>query len=335
MTALYTELECNPPLRLAEKWQRGFPLCPEPYHRIGAADDLTANEVIAMFHDLADGGGLARIGAAVRPNSVGASTLAALSAPAERLDEIAALVSAEVCVNHNYEREHPFNLWFVVTGPDRDSVAATLERIRRASGCDVIDLPLERAYHIDLGFGLSGRRRLHTEPHTPFGSADTDDLDRALLTALEDGLELVERPFLGLAATAGCTEEAALARLRRLVADGIISRFGCVLRHRRIGFSANAMAVWSVPERDADALGERLATCDAVTLCYRRAPRLPDWPYNLFAMVHGRERTAVEREIAQAARIAGLSSYPSAVLFSCRCFKQEAAHYGRPQGLAA
>ncbi len=169
---------------------------------------------------------------ALRPNSVGASTFAALSASAERLDEIAALVSSEASVNQNYEREHPFNLWFVVAGPDRDSVAATLGRIRRASGCEVIVLPLERAYHIDLGFGLSGRRRLHTEPHLAFGSADTDDLDRALLNALEDGLKLVERPDLRLAATAGCTEKVGCRR----------HYFALWLhfRHRRIGFSADA-----------------------------------------------------------------------------------------------
>ena len=124
----------------------------EPFARIGAASGLAAGEVIESLRTLADRGVLARIGAAVRPNTIGASTLAALSAPADALDDAAAMVSLEPGVNHNYEREHAFNLWFVVSAPDRQSVLATLQRIEARTGCRVIDLPLERAYHIDLGF---------------------------------------------------------------------------------------------------------------------------------------------------------------------------------------
>ena len=338
MTAARPHPVVNPALRLAEQWQRGFPLCREPYRRIGGAHELTAAEVMTMLGSLMQSGALARIGAAVRPNTVGASTLAALRAPPERLDEIAALVSREPCVNHNYEREHAYNLWFVAAGRNRAEIAATLQRIGQARGCDVIDLPLERAYHLDLGFALSERRkpggRLRATSAS-CGNVDTEEFDRTLRGALSGGLDLVHRPYLHLAARIGCNEQAVLARLRRLVSEGVISRFGCILRHRRIGISANAMAVWSVPDRDVDRLGQRLAKCDAVTLCYRRTRHLPGWPYNLFAMIHGRERATVENEIAISEKSAGLSPYPSTILFSRRCFKQEAARYGDARGLAA
>ena len=98
---------------------------------------------------------LTRVGAVVRPNTVGASTLAAMSVPSDRLDQVADIVSAEPAVNHNYEREHALNLWFVVTGRDREAVAAALRRIEIATGLEAVELPLEAEYHIDLGFELA------------------------------------------------------------------------------------------------------------------------------------------------------------------------------------
>ena len=97
---------------------------------------------------------LSRIGAAVRPNTVGASVLAAMRVAPDRLDEIAAIVSREPCVNHNYEREHELNLWFVVAAPDKAGLDSVLARLRAATGHEILELPLERAYYLDLGFSL-------------------------------------------------------------------------------------------------------------------------------------------------------------------------------------
>ena len=161
-----------------------------------------------------------------------------------------------------------------------------------------------------------------------------DATDREIVLALGDGLALVQRPYGRLGARVGCAEGEAIARISRLVETGVISRFGCILRHRRIGYRANGMAVWSVPASEVDAAGERLARCEKVTLCYRRRTA-EGWPYNLFAMVHGRERGAVEAAISHAAQQAGLAGCASAILFSRRCFKQAAARYGRTIGAAA
>ena len=100
-----------------------------------------------------------RVGATIRPNTAGASTLAAVAAPDWRVEEVAAIVGAEPGVNHSYLRENDWNIWFVATGPDRDHVAATLNRIEAATGLAVLDLPLVRPYHIDLGFALDGTRQ--------------------------------------------------------------------------------------------------------------------------------------------------------------------------------
>lgn len=141
--------------RLLNDYQRDFPLEPRPFARIADELGLGEEEVLARLADLQACGTLSRIGAVVRPNTVGTSTLAAMAVPAERLAAVAALVSARPEVNHNYEREHALNLWFVVAAPNAAAVRAALEFIAAETGLPVIDLPLQTAYHIDLGFDLS------------------------------------------------------------------------------------------------------------------------------------------------------------------------------------
>ena len=315
----------SPALALADAWQRDFPLVPEPFGELAAANELSTGEVLAMMQALKDRGALARIGATVRPNTAGASTLAAMAVPAERLDDIAELVNAERTVNHNYHREHDINLWFVVTAGCRTGVKTTLSRIAQSSGLDVLDLPLERAYHIDLGFRLSGKRRRGFGIAGEADPCTISDADRALLSALEDGLPLVARPYLAVANGLGWSEQDVLERLGELIDCSVITRFGCILRHRRIGYQANAMAVWDVPDDRVDEIAGRLAERDEVTLCYRRTRRLPVWRYNLFAMIHGNERAEVRAQIAAAAHEAGLDRFESAILFSAHCYKQRGA----------
>ena len=139
---------------LLDRYQRDFPLDGQPYAAIGRDLGIDEVEVIERLIDLKAAGMISRIGAVVAPHRAGWSTLAAIAVPPARLDEVADLVSAFAEVNHNYEREHAFNLWFVVTGKDRDHVARVLGEIGEKTGLEVLDLPLEQAFHIDLGFPL-------------------------------------------------------------------------------------------------------------------------------------------------------------------------------------
>ena len=151
--------------------------------------------------------------------------------------------------------------------------------------------------------------------------------DRELVAAIQDGLPLVERPYAAIGAQIGRDEGQVIADLERLIADGVIKRFGVVVRHRELGYRANAMAVWDVPDARVAAAGRTLAALPFVTLCYRRPRRPPVWPYNLFCMIHGRDHAAVEALVDQASATAGLASLPRAVLFSRRRFKQRGARY--------
>lgn len=141
--------------RILESYQKGFPLSPRPFLDVANAVGVTEDEVIRTLKHLTDYAVVSRVGPVFRPHGVGVSTLAAMRVPADRLAQVADLVSAYEEVNHNYEREHPINLWFVVTAPDADAMARVLDDIESRTGLDVLDLPLVQAYHIDLGFALA------------------------------------------------------------------------------------------------------------------------------------------------------------------------------------
>lgn len=140
--------------RLLDPYQRDFPLSPTPYADIAAELGVTEADVLETLKRLAAMGAISRIGAVVKPRALGASTLAAMAVPPARLEEIAALVSTYGEVNHNYEREHVVNLWFVVTAPGKARLAAVLDDIEERTGFTVHRLPMIEDYHIDLGFTL-------------------------------------------------------------------------------------------------------------------------------------------------------------------------------------
>ena len=325
-------------LSLLDRWQRDFPLVARPYAVLASALEVEESAVLEQLEDFLCRGLISRIGAVVRPNTAGASTLAAMAVPPARLETVAERVNAEPAVNHNYEREHELNLWFVAAAPDRTTVTAALTGIARDSGLEVLDLPLERAYHIDLGFGLDRtnetRRSGGAGRQAPV--VEVDAQDRRLLSAIENGLPLVPRPFAEVAETLGWSEAAVLDRLHRLCQGGVISRLGLVVRHRSLGFRANAMAVWDVPDETVERVAAAFAGQPFVTLCYRRPRRRPRWPYNLFCMIHGRDRSTVEEQIGLLNEVAGTWELPQAVLFSRRCFKQRGARFsGKAKGVAA
>ena len=141
--------------RLLDDFQRDFPLHPRPFAALADRLGVTEWEVLERLRRLQEQGAISRIGAVLAPHRAGWSTLAAMMVPVEQLEEVAELVSSYPEVNHNYEREHELNLWFVVTAPSRERVEGVLQEIETRSGCSVLDLPLLEAYRLDLGFALS------------------------------------------------------------------------------------------------------------------------------------------------------------------------------------
>jgi len=140
---------------LLNDFQRGFPLDPRPFARIAEALGVDEDAIVTAYGGLRERGLITRIGPVIRPHRLGWSTLAAMRVPPERLGEVADLVTGYPEVNHNYEREHDFNLWFVVAAANREEVLGVLADIASRSGLRVLDLPLEQPYRVDLGFPIS------------------------------------------------------------------------------------------------------------------------------------------------------------------------------------
>jgi DNA-binding Lrp family transcriptional regulator len=157
-----------------------------------------------------------------------------------------------------------------------------------------------------------------------------DPRDQALLRVLQEGLPLVSRPYAVMGARVGYSETEVIARLNEWHQNGIIKRLGVIVRHRRLGYRANAMVVFDVPDERVHEVAQRMCQLPFVTLCYRRPRRGPEWPYNLFCMIHGKDRQRVEAQIGHLIEACGLRDRPFANLFSIRCFKQRGARYDAP-----
>lgn len=149
-----------------------------------------------------------------------------------------------------------------------------------------------------------------------------DLVDRAIIVATQKGLPLVARPYHHIAGQLGIDAEDMMARLRRMEETGLVRRIGVVPNHYAIGYRANGMSVWDVPDEHIDELGERVGRLEFVSHCYRRPRRLPQWPYNMFAMVHGKTRDEVEGKVAIIAALLGEHARAHEILYSTRILKK-------------
>jgi len=150
---------------------------------------------------------------------------------------------------------------------------------------------------------------------------------QSLRAILEQGLPLVAEPYLAIAQQLKSTPEQVLAQITHWQTDGLIKRFGLVVKHRQLGYKANAMVVWNIPDEQVDSVAAMFSSCAEVSLCYRRPRRLPHWPYNLFCMIHGTDRSIVLGQIAVMVEKFALQGIEKDILFSFKAYKQQGARY--------
>ena len=148
------------------------------------------------------------------------------------------------------------------------------------------------------------------------------DLDRRLIAATQGGLPLVPRPYEAIGAALGLSGDAVRERLAAMLASGLIRRIGAVPNHYKLGFTANGMSVWDVDDERVDALGAQVGALPGVSHCYRRPRRLPQWPYNLFAMLHGRSRAEVVDQAARIEAMLGAACRGHDILYSTAILKK-------------
>jgi DNA-binding Lrp family transcriptional regulator len=298
--------------RLVDEYQSGFPVTERPFEAVG--DDLGIDEAEALerVRGLTDRGLFRRFGPVLNPPVIGASTLAAVQAPEERFDEIAEIVNGYPQVNHNYARDHEWNMWFVVTAGSLDRREEIIADIEQRTDCSVLVLPMLTDYYIDLEFPVVNGDRFARESLaetdveasriSETAASELSRFDAELLLAIQDGFPLSATPYRDLATELDADVDDVLDAIERLRADGCIKRIGCIVNHVVTGFDSNCMVVWDVPDDELDERGIDVGRLPFVTLCYHR-PRRPehDWPYNLFTMIHGRETAAVDEKIDQLA----------------------------------
>ncbi len=322
---------------LIDGFQSGFPVEARPFRRVGAELGIGEAEALARVETLSERGIVRRFGAVLNPPVIGSSTLAAVKAPEERFSEISAVINGFRQVNHNYRREHEWNMWFVVTAGSRGTRDRILGEIEARTGCSVLRLPMLTDFYIDLEFPVMNADRFARESVSEAGTVeatriseeatgDLSALDAAVLIEIQEGLPLSATPYADVARAIGREEAAVLESIVRLLESGCIKRIGCVINHVLTGFRANCMVVWNVPDAELEERGRAVGALPAVTLCYHR-PRRSElgWEYNLFTMIHGRGPDAVD------ARIDGLAAeylpYEHERLYSTETLKQTGARY--------
>ncbi|GAB7092379.1 Lrp/AsnC family transcriptional regulator [Halorubrum luteum] len=327
---------------LIDEYQSGFPVEPRPFARVAreitaeTGVDVDADDVLERVRDLREAGVFRRFGAVLNPPVIGSSTLAAVRAPDDRFDEVAAVINGYRQVNHNYRRNHEWNQWFVVTAGSREKRDAILAEIEERTGCTVLNLPMLTDYYIDLEFPVvnddrfaresAEARRVSATRISENAREDLTPLEANLLLEIQDGFPLSATPYADVAAAIDADIDDVVDAVDRLLADGCIKRVGCVVNHIVTGFRNNCMVVWDVPESNLDERGEAVGSLPYVTLCYHR-PRRPDqdWEYSLFTMIHGREAEAVDAKIDELA--AEHLPYDHERLYSTETLKQTGAQY--------
>lgn len=163
-------------------------------------------------------------------------------------------------------------------------------------------------------------QRLATEPLT-------QSQQQILRKLLEKGLPLNSSPYQTLADEINSSEQTVLTQIEQWQKSGLIKRFGVVVKHRQLGYVANAMVVWNIKDQEVDHIAKLLAKRSEISLCYRRPRRLPDWPYNLFCMIHGKSRQRVLEQINDICQMLDLQNIEKDVLFSNKAYKQQGGRY--------
>jgi DNA-binding Lrp family transcriptional regulator len=315
--------------RLLGVLQSGFPLSREPYEDIGLNLDMTGDDVIRGIIDLKKNGIVRQISPVLDARKLGfRSTLVAMKVEGPRVKRAEKYLSAHPGISHGYERKHEFNVWVTLSVPAGIKLQAEVRDISARSGAQaVISLPATRIFKLRTNFShvddTSDVEDFSKDAGLP-GRARLSQVDRETINGLQHDLPLSADPFAPLARGIGMDVEKMLRQSRSLLRRGIIRRYGAAINHHLAGYRANAMTCWDAPADKVDELGRLLASSRHVSHCYERATIDP-WHYNLFAMVHSRDKTSCLRAIEKMAAGTGLTDY--VVLFSVKEFKKTRIQY--------
>lgn len=317
--------------------QESIPFSPRPFEDLGKRCGLPEAGVIDHILALKQDKVIRQISAIFDTRSLGyASSLVAAKIAPEKLDAAVAVINSHPGVSHNYLRNHEFNLWYTIAVPPISSLGleGTVNLLHRLSGAETTRLlPTLRLFKIGVRFDVEGSARPDDQAAPAYTEANRTearpltDTEIRFVRLMQRDLPIVEQPFTALAGELGVSFDEAAAMHAAFLTSGRMRRFAAVLHHRKAGFGANAMGVWAGPQDAPEALrrtGEAMASFRAVSHCYQR-PSYPDWPYNLFTMVHGKSEAECEQTLDAIAGATGITDRHA--LYSTKEFKKVRVRY--------
>ena len=317
--------------------QEAVPFTQRPFADLGTRCGLTEEETLARVKSLKEAKVIRQISAIFDTRSLGyASSLVAARIAPELIDRAVAVINSHPGVSHNYLRNHAFNLWYTVAVPPTSRLAldGTVELLHILSGAEATRLlPTLKLFKIGVHFDVEGGVRPDDRAAPAYTEANRQeagpltDREIAFVRVMQRDLALVPAPFVAVAEELGMSFADAAATHQQFLTSGRMRRFAAVLHHRKAGYGANAMGVWAGPADDPAALqrlGETMAGFRAVSHCYER-PSYPEWPYNLFTMVHGKSEEECEQTLTAIAGATGITDRHA--LYSTQEFKKVRVRY--------
>ncbi|BCD68852.1 Lrp/AsnC family transcriptional regulator [Nitratiruptor sp. YY09-18] len=313
--------------RLITLLQQEFPICQRPFAKLAAQLETSEDKVLDIYKKFKDEGIIRQTSAIFDTKSLGySSSLVAFKV--EDIESSATFINTHPGVSHNYERDHDFNLWFTIAvAPDSKlGLEKTVEVLaKRSDAQEYIILPTKKMFKIKVQLDPRGmgkkKEKVEKKKKVSF---DLTPLHYNLIKLLQEDIDAVHEPFAKVVEELGIDYDTLAQEAKRLQEGGYMRRFATILRHRKAGFSANAMVVWDVDEKKAEEIGEKVAAYKAVSHCYLR-PTYPNWPYSLFSMVHGKSKEEVEEVVEEIAKEIKPRDYR--YLYSTREFKKERIKY--------
>jgi len=317
--------------KLLNEIQWVFPLVDRPYSEIAERHGISEQDSMRRIKALKEMGLIRQINAIFDTRRLGyKSALVAFAVSPDKLDNVADEINEHPGVSHNYERNHEYNMWFTLAVPPGLDMKEDLDRMAGLDG--VIKyrvLPTLKLYKIGVRLDMVNEDANKPKPTDEVKELNPEkvelsDRDKEFIRELQKDLEVIPEPFKDLADNLGITTSELFAKAKQYEDIGIMRRFAAILRHRDVGFLANGMVVWNVPEDKIDEVGFKLAAFPQVSHCYRR-PVYPDWRFNLFSMIHARTMDAAEKMAVEMSDKIGIQDYQ--ILFSSREFKKERVKY--------
>jgi DNA-binding Lrp family transcriptional regulator len=284
--------------QLCNALQDGLPICPKPYDDLAKYLNNNEETILQEIRELKRAGVIRRICALINSLALGMTgTLVAAHIPEENLQEVAEAVNSLENVSHNYLREHYYNLWFTLQAESPKQIEVTVSNLSGRFGIDFYSLPVERVFKLDVRFDVEGEGQLPGDigqiPKSK--TVELNEAEKQILWKLEDDLDVISEPFDFLCSE-GLEAEEVLRIIQRLIDKGVIRRIAAVVDHRKLGFVVNVLFCSKVPQNRIIKAGEALARFGAVSHCYERKT-VKDWPYNLFAMMHGKSMGEIQHLI--------------------------------------